>query len=460
MQTTESANGVVVTEVEVAGSSLSKVITPKRKRGNRGGKNRPRNARVGSSPIGAIRAGAALAHATKLLTTATGSARHALGKIAAVYLPVRRLAAEGAELVRVWDGFVMAVRSSRVLSVNHGVTRMQSVLAFYRPVIDLPGTGRVAMTLIHTTDALDPQGCDAIDARDVTRAAVLLGQAVEDTEDRDLVGQLPSPAFYYAFPPESSPVFESRYSYRDWATSEVRIGPLRAWPSIMFVRSLGDRFETSPVDGSPDPWLNEEPASTELGSWVRRGGNSYPASQMPHAVYVDFAAHRGRVVRNPAFQVLLRHNLLVAPHGYAAWRNSVTKAVDGARVVLDPTNSTTATYSLRDRIASYLTDSDREQALLEDLESACAAMDIPTRTRGGPQAFLLGDQPISAAAPRNSDAGRREEFLLRLLESPWTPVAVPSETAISVVRLTGDPAPATMDFVGADYEARLFDISQ
>jgi hypothetical protein len=277
--------------------------------------------------------------------------------------------------------------------------RRRIALAFFKPIIDLPGTGRIgfrcervfdsaARGVAHAPDpASNPTAC---------RAAVLLHQAAETTIDG-----------------------------------------LVAYPAHMLARPVGWRWDTHPVNGSSCPFLDDDAAIEEgtiRDNWILRDGTPTPMAQAPIAVYAGLASLRGRAVRNPAFSVLQKHGLIPARFGHRAWLETVGRVTDGSD---GPAGRFRA--DLESFVTADLDDHGRStnlDSLCRGLRVACEAMAIPV-PEGRDNAF---------------------EFFVGLLDAPWSPVAVPAAAALQVVHLAGPAGPETLVFGNGFAQLNLYDL--
>lgn len=193
-----------------------------------------------------------------------------------------------------FDTFRMVVLACRFCDSN-GRVRARAPLATYRPAIDLPGTGRVFFTRETLSDATVNTG-----GVRQTRTVVLLDRA---STSRRCPGEstVTMPEFFWAFRHDTPIEFESTYTRKEWASAEVRIGDMRAWPADMFARRVDVDYIRHPGTDTPRP---RDP-STDPG-WVRREDRWLPLCVQPDAVYVDFSRVTPREVINPALAVLAR----------------------------------------------------------------------------------------------------------------------------------------------------------
>ncbi len=316
-----------------------------------------------------------------------------------------------------FDAFRMFVASRR-LCEGRGDFAARIPLAIYKPTVDLPGTGRIDFALEAACDLSLRVG--AAGARSVSattnytgaKIGLLATQAAEDASDVDMLAAPEMPRFYWAFHSGKSPVFEPAYTTQQWAESETRIGLMRAWPAEMFIRD-GRAYDAHPVDGTPAPEDATAADGTWWGMWLMRDGRWVPKCQEPDAIYAYLAPFRGRAMRNPAWDVMRAHGVIATHAPYREWRETRDEAAFAAALTAyceaDPGNS------------------DR---LVADVVAAFVAVDAP-----------VDDM----------------DYVEHMIAQPWLPVTDPRAAAIQVVRLTGAPAPATMEFQGP-VTARLYDI--
>lgn len=294
-----------------------------------------------------------------------------------------------------FDAFRMFVLGHRFCD-DDGVVRRRTPLAIYRPVVDLPGTGRIGFALEAVLDVAarvrtrSVRNLVAADNATAARMAILMADAIDDATPDSVAAAPALPEFYWAFKPGRLPVFEATHSQVEWASAEIRIGSMRAWPARMFVRGDRDDFDVNPVDGSPRP-------GGEHPSWVERDGVKLPRCQEPDAIYTNLAPFAGRTVRNPAARVL-----------------------KAARI--DPAGLPALAASSPESAAD----------LMVALSDACTALGVP--------------RPGTV------------EGYFEMLRNPAARVAVPAASSIQVVRLAGTPSPETLDFRGEAHAAGLHDL--
>src|SRR5262245_6180310 len=82
------------------------------------------------------------------------------------------------------------------------------------------------------------------------------------------------------------------------------------WPSYLFARDAGIRYDCHPLDGSPRPGDGTPPEAMPRG-WFLSGDVPLPRAQRPDLVLVRAPAMGpGRFVRNPAWSTLQKYGLL------------------------------------------------------------------------------------------------------------------------------------------------------
>jgi hypothetical protein len=174
--------------------------------------------------------------------------------LAATYRPCQRSTDRIPDERVPFDAFRLLALTHRWTEGVRGQISRKVVLAIYRPVVDLPGSGRIRFAC----EAALPVGARPARAspdprRNPTaaRAAALMHRAIEDAGRRELTSALDLPAFYYAFRPDRPPAYEAAIPPATWAARMVRIGDLIAWPAEFFARPTGRRWEGHPVPGPP-----------------------------------------------------------------------------------------------------------------------------------------------------------------------------------------------------------------
>jgi hypothetical protein len=299
------------------------------------------------------------------------------------------------------EEFRLISASYRWSPAARGGPRWRMALGVHKPTLDFPGSGRVVFRAERAHDATTPR--DLIHPRanyTAIRAAVVLHQAIQDADARDLDTGLRLPGFYFAFDPRRSPRFDPIDLPAAEAGEQI-IDGLRAWPAGLFFRD----------------------------------GRSTLA-QGPTCVYASLAGLKGRWLRSPAFPVLRNHGLLPAGIGYKAWLSTVSRVTDQGRVLQDPRLEGTESARIRKAIEDHvLADPARESLLLADLAEACHAMGVKI-----------------AEGPEGIDA------LAKILDNPWTRPAVPYAAGVQVLKLVGRPGPATMRFTEGAADIDLFDL--
>jgi hypothetical protein len=282
-----------------------------------------------------------------------------------------------------------------------GGPRWRMALGVHKPALDFPGSGRVVFHGEQAFDATTPNPLILCRPNyTAIRAAVVLHQAIQDAEARDLATGLRWPDFSFGFDPDRSPRFDPIDLPAAEASQQI-IDGLRAWPAGLFFR-----------DGR-----------TTL-------------AERPTRVYASLAGLKGRQIRNPAFAVLKNHGLLPAGIGYQAWLSTVSRATDRGRIIQDPRLEGTESARIRKAIEDHvLADPAREPRLLADLAEACHAMGVEI-----------------AEGPAGIDA------LAEILDNAWSRPAVPYAAGVQVLRLAGRPGPATMRFTEGTAEVDLFDL--
>jgi hypothetical protein len=337
----------------------------------------------------------------------------------------------------------------RLMSLSHrwcdrsGVVTRIVVLGAYKPVVDLPGTGRItfacegALTVGRLGGRVVPDprtnlsGC---------RTAILLSQAIEDADQVELVPAIAFPRFYYAFDPKRPPVFEADRPVEDWEAGEVKIGNLRAWPLEYFARPSGAHWDQNPVDGSPDPWADEAAPVEEgaiRGSWILSDGVATPMAQEPLEIFADLSHLGGRCFRSPAWEVLRSHKIINPNQGFRAWLERLCPFTGTGPDAPDADDPATEAGKFRSRLADFI---DREglDNLINDLADSCQAAGVPV--------------PV--------DTEDAYEFLTGLLEDPWMRPEVEGQASFQRVRLTGLPDPSTMTFSNGVVEVDLYSLSE
>jgi GNAT superfamily N-acetyltransferase len=279
--------------------------------------------------------------------------------------------------------------------------RWRAALGSYQANLDFPGSGRVVFRCEQAWDLTSPHpllyprpNYTAI------RAAVLLQQAIQDADPRDLATGLHLPEFSFGFDPDRLPRFDP-IDLPAAHAAERAIDGLRAWPAELFSR-----------DGQ-----------TTL-------------DRRPCRVFASLADLKGRLIRNPSFAVLQNHGILPARVGYKAWLSTVRVSTGRSRVFQDPRARGTELARIRKVIEDHvLADPARESRLLADVAEACHAMGIK---------FADGSVGIDALA--------------ELVDNPWSRPAVPYAARVQVLKLAGSPGPATMSFADGATDVDLFDL--
>jgi hypothetical protein len=337
----------------------------------------------------------------------------------------------------------------RLAGDGRGGLWKRAPLAVYRPRVDLPGSGRVGFECVVVHDAA-ARGrgngrVNQIDARRnsaAAREAVLLHQALEDTRPSDLASGPILPRIYWAFDPGRPPVFEPTNSSEEWATAEVRIGRLRAWPAEMLVRPPGRRYDVHPVDGSPDPWaacVVDEQYSAAAGDvfrgrWLRRGGRSIPLAQEPAAIYASLEGLIWRSVRNPAYDALREVGLVPRDRPHREWVEMMSHAEAGRSVPFGD-GETPLVAAFRERVAAYGASAPHaERDLLQRVRAGCVAAGVAVP--GGDETSV--------------------QFLARLLMRPWQRIEAPG-AAIQTIKLGSSHGPGTLAFSTDDADLDLGD---
>jgi hypothetical protein len=302
-------------------------------------------------------------------------------------------------------------------------------MGMYRPTLDLPGTGRITFECETALVVGRRHGRPAPDPRvnlSASRTAMLLAQAVEDVDQGALESGIQFPRFYWGFNNKRPPRPEPAIAAADWTAAEVRIGDHRAWPAEFFIRAAEPRYEVHPLDGSPNPWADEPGPiieGTTRGSWIFRHGEASPRAQQPVAVYADLASvASGRSIRNPAWRVAERHDLLPRRiSGYRQFLEQVSPFTGLGRLAPEPRDSTKAAGQFRGNLAAYIdAEAGRADALIGAVRDAC----------------------LAAGVPIPADEEKAYDFLAELLENPWLRAEVPPATAgIQTIGLIGMPDP-------------------
>jgi hypothetical protein len=399
-------------------------------------RSRARNARPDDARLAVLRG--ALADVADAPFNPHTHARRA-ARLAITFRPAGRESDDVEDAALPLDDLRMFALAHRACADRSGAIVRRMPLAIYRPAVDLPGTGRISFEWMVAFDLSSPgdpdvRTIDPAENATAARAGILLAQAVEDADARDLAPGPLLPEFYYAFDRRRRPVFEARFTRQEWAAAEVRIGDMRAWPAGMFARDLADRYEVNPVDGSPRPdlvGLDEHP------SWCLRDGVWLPRAQAPDEIYTYLSPFRGREVRNPAYAVLRRRGVVPAGVSYKQWLDTVTtfkRGEDGpaGRVPLEDDGEPNGVSRHRDALMEYGSRwAGGDAELVADLVVAAGALGVPV-----------------------ADEAQAADMLL----APWTKAVAPRAASIQVVRLAGMPGPETMDFEAGACSAYLYDL--
>ncbi len=366
-----------------------------------------------------------------------------VGRLAVTFRPCSRTTDALPEVRVPFDDFRLFALSHRWID-NNGIVTPMIVMGMYRPALDLPGTGRITFECEAALVVGKWHGRPAPDPRvdlSASRTAMLLAQAIEDVDQVDLSSGIQLPEFYWGFDNKRPPKPEPAIAATNWAAAEVKIGDLRAWPANFFARPIGIRYDVHPLDGSNDPFVDEAGPAEEgtiRGSWILRDGQATPRAQQPVAVYADLAhLASGRSIRNPAWRVLERHDLL--PHKMSGYRHFLEKFspfTGLGRLAPEPGDPTRAAGQFRAALAAYVdTEGSRADALIGAVRDACLAAGVPI--------------PV--------DEERAYEFLAGLLENPWLPAEVPAAVAgIQTIGLIGMPDPDSMTYSTGTVLANLY----
>jgi hypothetical protein len=305
-------------------------------------------------------------------------------------------------LVRV-DAFEAFCLSCRRIDGGRGSAQTRPLLAIYRALADTSGGAPLRLVCVRVFDLGFRQGRGALDARrepEMARTAILLDQALADSDDTDLAGGLRLPVVYFAYKPRSALALAEKAESGHALPAGEPVGDLLAWP----VESILAASETR--------------------------------APVPAAVLVCLAGLAGRAIRNPAFPVLQDHGLIEPGLGYDTWLNSLLVGPAGGRAVGDPRDESTPAGQFRARLTGHvMSDPRRERMLLRDL-----------RTR----AEALGLSPPPGVGGL--------DFHAQLLDSPWQPLLMPAAAAVQVIALAGEPSPETLRFAHPTAEADLYDL--
>lgn len=423
-------------------------------------------------------------------------------RLATTFRPCRRNTDKLPPELREFDDCRLCALSRRFAKGSARGLRRRAPLAIYKPIIDLPGSGRISFQCERVFDAASQGTAYALTAAErpsAARTAVLLHQAGDDATGAELTTQINLPDFWFTFYPDSPPVFESTFTADEWVAARVDVDGAMLWPAWMFIRPADERWEVHPGDGSAVPVVDgacERDLSPD-GAWMMIDGIWTPLCQEPDGVLADFAGmvESGRTIRNPAWAVLKKHGLVPRGQGYRKWLESLrlrpgdaallddddddgieddldgTEAgeagVDGDAALLPPPGledqveavagpapavvpvegpapTPDARESLRDALERYVDlgiEGDRRpnlEALMRDLRAACEALGVPV--------------------PEGRD--NAHDFFLDLLSNPWEPVEIDGVAPIQVLKLTGYPDPATMVYRSGYIEADFFDLGK
>jgi hypothetical protein len=289
------------------------------------------------------------------------------------------------------EAFQAFCLSYRRIDGGRGDAQTRALLGVYRAVADTSGGVPLRFACERVFDLGRRRGRGALDASrepELARAAVLLDQALADTDEADLAGGLRLPVVYFGYEPRSVPAFAGERSGGTSIALAEPVENLLAWPASPILAMQAD--------------LTPRPA----------------------AVFVSLAGLAGRTIRNPAFPVLRQHGLIESGPSYAAWLDSLGDQKGGDGVVADPSDESTPASQFRARLTDYATlGSQQERALLTDLRVRCDAFGLSA------PAGLCG-----------------LDFCVRLLDNPWQPLEVPGAAAVQVVALEGEPSPETLTF--------------
>lgn len=230
-----------------------------------------------------------------------------------------------------------------------GHPRPRIPLATYRPVVDLPGSGRIRFVAERARDAV-ARGLDS-DPRAAV-AAMAMHAAGERSNDCDRQTGLTLPRVLFAYGPKSMPTPPLAWDQDSWMAESREIQGLQAWPHELIAR-----HET--LDGA-----------TPI--------------RPPAAIYADLGHLRGTKLPNPAFGVLRSQGLIASVAEYEAWSRAM-KPTEGS----EPT-AESARFA-EDLEAYACADPAREAQLRTDLARACAkvGIDLPEGPWGEKATSLL-----------------------------------------------------------------------
>lgn len=342
------------------------------------------------------------------------------------------------------DAFRLFSLSHRWIDRRGRVTPVV-VLGISKAEVDLPGTGRIRFRCEAAMSVGGRAGSIAPDPQSnptAARAAVVMAHEIQDAEHHDLEPDLQLPQFYFAFDNHRCPVREPHVTPEQWAASETRIGDLRAWPAECFARPRTGQWEAHPGDDSPNPWTDRDGPAQEgavLGSWIFRDGVATPRAQEPDAIFADLRELGGRILRNPAWQVLARCGVIDPNQTYRQWLEATCPLIPNGRQFPTSDRPTPGTARFLASLVAWVdTDAGNVPLLLGLLRNACLAVGVP-----------VPEDPEMAS-----------EFLLGLAEAPWVRIEVPGVARVQRIRLVGDPDPGTMAFSTGTVEADLSDLGE
>lgn len=241
-----------------------------------------------------------------------------------------------------------------VLSYRWGIgidgnPRPRIPLTTYRPVVELPGTGRIRFVPERARDAIS-RGLDG-DPR-MALAALAMHDASERSSDSDQQSGLILPRILFAYGRNSTPAPAIAWDHDAWMNEAHEIEGLCAWPQELIAR-----YEGIDTDRSIQP---------------------------PSAIYADLDHLRGTRVPNPAFEVLQSQGLIAPWAEYDTWSQAARPA-EGS----NPT-AESARFA-KDLEAFTCADPSHEAQLRTDLARACAevGIDLPEGPWGESATALL-----------------------------------------------------------------------
>jgi hypothetical protein len=340
------------------------------------------------------------------------------------------------------DGIRLFALSLRWCVEPGGEARRRHPLAIYRPVVDLPGSGRIVWQPDAVYDAATMpwhknglRGLSPFSNETATRLGVLLHQAIDDADPDKIWSELHLPHFYYVFAADMPPYFEPAYTQEEWDAARVELGGRHAWPSWMFARDPSEVHDVHPITGTPrpDPTGMTPGVRTEDGWILDASGSVIPAAQVPQDVYCDCDHLVGRQVRNPAYAALRACGLIPFDLSFRAFRDQHSRWAGGVRThfEIDPAS---------------------------DLGRALAGLD--QEGRAGLVRAFVGASGVSGWVGSEPEGVSFLNYVGGLLNTPTRPVEDLGASSILVVRLAGPPAPDNMRFALPDQEIDLFDLGR